>query len=435
MKLSACFCVINTTMHDTVSIKVLAIAIIGGVCFVASLFVMALAEERQNRAGETRSEIAEGWGKRETIVGPMLVADVPVTKGGQSYLEKAYVLPATLHYETILLPETRSRGIFTSVVYTSTIRVSGEFSPEDMQTLTSKGIRTAALALAITDTRGIEKQFDLNWNGTAFSFLPGPGFEIEESSGLHTMVPVSGAIKIPFSFELQLKGSEGISIAPLGTETTLMIASSWPTPKFVGGFLPTSREITEDGFTSEWRLSSLGRSYPATWQGEETDFLRLTESAAGADLLVGIDTYDMVERTIKYAILFIVITFAAYFLFDVLAGVRVHPIQYLLVGSALALFYLLLLSLAEQIGFMLAYLISTAMIAFLVTAYSAFVLKSKRRALPIFSLLLALYAYLYFIIRLEDYALLAGSLFLFALLAAAMYLTRNTDWFALGKKE
>ncbi|MFA5942562.1 MAG: cell envelope integrity protein CreD [Candidatus Paceibacterota bacterium] len=422
-------------MTDTVSMKVVAIAIIGGACFVASLLVMGLVEERQSRAEEAKKEIAQGWGERQIIVGPLLIAEISVTQGVQSYLENAYVLPETLHYETILEPEVRSRGIFKSVVYTSRVKVSGEFSPDDMRTLTSRGIRTATLTVAITDTRGIERQFDLSWNGASFAFEPGPGFDARGSSGLHVTVPVSGTASIPFAFELQLKGSEGISIAPLGTETTLLVASSWPTPRFVGASLPASRDIAKDGFTAEWRLSSLGRLYPSTWQGDKTDFLQLVESATGADLHSEIDAYDMVQRSVKYAILFIIITFAAFFLFDVLARVRVHPIQYLLVGSALALFYLLLLSLAEQIGFILAYLLATALTAFLVTAYSAFVLKSKRRALPIFALLAVLYAYLYFILSLEDYALLAGSVFLFLLLAAVMYLTRNTDWFSLGKKE
>ncbi|MDO8492996.1 MAG: cell envelope integrity protein CreD [bacterium] len=422
-------------MTDTISIKVLAIGIIGVACFVASLLVMGLVEERQHRADEAKSEIAQGWGERQTIVGPMLIAEVSVVRGTSSYLEKAYVLPAILNYETVLEPEVRSRGIFKSVVYVSKVKVSGEFSPDDMRSLTSRGIYNATLAVEITDTRGIERQFDLNWRGTSFAFEPGSGFETLNSSGLHVAVPISGSAKIPFSFELKLKGSEGILIAPLGTETSLSIASLWPNPKFVGKFLPTSREITKDGFISEWHLSSLGRSYPATWQGEKLDLLQFAGSAAGVDLHPGIDTYDMVQRAVKYAILFIVLTFAAYFLFDVLAGVHVHPIQYLLVGSALALFYLLLLSLTEQIGFTPAYLLATTMIAFLITSYSAFVLKSRRRAFPIFALLTTLYAYLYFILHLEDYALIAGSLFLFMILAAVMYMTRNTDWFSLGKKE
>jgi len=145
--------------------------------------------------------------------------------------------------------------------------------------------------------------------------------------------------------------------------------------------------------------------------------------------------YDMIFRSVKYAILFIIVTFAVFFLFDVLTKVRVHPIQYFLIGAALALFYILLLSLAEQIGFLIAYAAATAMITILVTLYSAFVLKSKRRAVPIAAMLVALYGYLYFILQLEDYALLFSSLLLFVLLAAIMYLTRNIDWFALGEKQ
>ncbi len=249
-------------MTDNVSIKVLAVAVVGGVCFVASLLVMGLTAERQDRAKEAQEEIARGWGERQTFVGPLLVAETPVIQGAQTHIEKAYVLPKTLRYETTLVPEIRSRGIFRSVVYTSKVKVSGEFSADDMRTLTLSGIRIATLAV-----------------------------------------------------------------------------------------------------------------------------------------------------------------------------VRVHPIQYLLVGSALALFYLLLLSLAEQIGFMLAYLLSTITTAFLITAYSSFVLKSSRRAFPIFALLAVLYAYLYFILGLEDYSLLAGSIFLFLLIATIMYSTRNTEWFTLGKKE
>ncbi len=420
-------------MTDAISIKTFVIGVIAIACFVASILVMGLVEERQNRSAEAQLEIAQGWGERQTIIGPILIGDEPV-QGTNDYIEKIYVLPDTLHYESTLTPEVRSRGIFKSVVYTSTIKISGEFSPEDMRKLTSRGIRTSILSVAITDTRGIEKQFDLNWNNTSLAFEAGPGFDAKNSSGLHVEVPVSGTTKIPFAFEFQLKGSEGMSIAPLGTETTLSIDSPWPTPKFVGEFLPSTREISEDGFSSTWLLSSLGRSYPTTWQGETVNYDQLIASASGVELHTAIDTYDMVERSVKYAILFIVITFAAYFLFDVLADVRIHPIQYLLVGAALALFYLLLLSLAEQIGFTLAYLIATTMTALLVTSYSTFVLKSKRRAFPIFAILSVLYAYLYFILNLEDYALLAGSIFLFLLLAVVMYLTRNIDWFSLGKK-
>jgi inner membrane protein len=287
--------------------------------------------------------------------------------------------------------------------------------------------------MMITDTRGIEQQFNLMWNGRAYPFNPGAGNSFEGNSGLHASVPVNlAASVIPFSFELDLKGSEGVSIAPLGGETELSVSSSWPTPKFVGSFLPAEREISDAGFSSIWKISSFGRSYPQTWERGEVGMEQLIGSAAGVDLYQQVNAYDMVFRSVKYAVLFIVITFGVFFLFDVLASVRVHPIQYFLVGSALALFYLLLLSLSEQIGFFPAYALATTMVALLVTGYSASVLKSRRRALPIFGMLAALYGYLYFILQLEDYALLFGSLLVFAFLAVVMYMTRNVDWFSLG---
>jgi len=241
--------------------------------------------------------------------------------------------------------------------------------------------------------------------------------------------------KIPFSFELQLKGSEGMSIAPLGKETVIEISSPWSSPKFLGAFLPSQRNVTQEGFEAEWKISSFGRPYPQVWEAGVVNLEQIANSSAGVDLHERIDAYDMTLRSVKYAILFIVVTFAAFFLFDVLAKIRIHPVQYFLVGSALALFYLLLLSLSEQIGFSSAYLAATALIVFLITAYSAFVLSNKRRAISIFVLLSVLYGYLYFILRIEDYALLFGSFLLFVLLAITMFTTRNVNWFLLGRKE
>lgn len=413
--------------QDNISAKIIAITLIGGACFLVSLFVLGLVFERQNRFSEARKEIADKWSKRQVIAGPMIIGH-NLTDGTDTY-----VLPENLRYETILEPEVRSRGIFKSVVYTSKIKVSGDFSSDDLERAVAYG-RVATFSVAITDTRGIEKKFDLQWNGNIYDFEPGPGKAFLDSSGLHASIPVNFSAKnIPFSFEIQLKGSEGISIAPLGKETIFNISSTWPSPSFVGNFLPSDRQVSESGFESEWRISSFGRSYPQIWQGGTIDLQQVLNSSAGVDLYEQIDAYDMTFRSVKYAILFIVITFAAFFLFDVLASVRIHPVQYLLIGSALSLFYLLLLSLSEQIGFLPAYIVATAMIAVLVTTYSAYVLKNNRRALPIFALLITLYGYLYFVLMLEDYALLFGSLLIFALLAVIMYMTRNIDWFTLGK--
>lgn len=207
------------------------------------------------------------------------------------------------------------------------------------------------------------------------------------------------------------------------------MASSWPTPKFIGAFLPAGRDVTDKGFSGTWVLSSFGQTFPHTGVDRETSPSQFSASAAGVELLEQVDLYDQVSRSIKYAVLFILITFAVFFVFEILSGLRIHPVQYLLIGGSLALFYLLLLSLSEQIGFLPSYVLSTAMTALLISAYSARVLQSRKRAFPILAMLLVLYGYLYFVLQLEDYALLFGSLLLFVLLSATMYLTRKVNWF------
>jgi inner membrane protein len=416
--------------QDNISLKLLAIAVIGGVCFVASMLVLALTGERQGRLEDARKEIASQWGERQVIMGPVIVGDIPVPG---ELPTRAYVLPENVTIESTLAPETRSRGIFDVVVYTSTINISGEFAAE---AIAKSGVRpgTTVFSLPITDTRGVESQVQLTWATTKYAFEPGPGGGFTEGSGFHVPVPVTTSGKIPFSLTFQIRGSEGISFTPVGKETTLALSSPWASPKFTGTFLPSERQVGASGFEAAWKVTSFGRSFPQVWREGEVSLSQLTASTFGVDLNPGIDTYDMTFRSVKYAVLFIIITFAVFFLFDILAKVRVHPIQYLLIGSALALFYVLLLSLAEQIGFVLAYVTATAMISLLVTLYSAFVLRSKRRAFPIAIMLVALYGYLYFVIQLEDYALLFGSLLLFVLLGAVMYFTRKIDWYALGRK-
>src|SRR3989338_779665 len=416
--------------NHSVTFKVLAIAVIGGACLVASLAVLGLVGERQDTGRKAAEEIALVWSGRQTLVGPMLIKQTSVA----GLPREDYVLPHSLSYEATLVPEVRSRGIFKTVVYKSAVKIKGEFKRGDLAPIFAN-TQKALLSVGISDTRGIERQFDVSWNGATLPFEPGAGVLMQDMSGLHATVPLQNVTEnIPFSFEVELKGSEGFSVAPLGRETTVTVASTWQTPKFVGAFLPTSYELAEDGFTAEWRISSSGRSYPQTFNTADVGFNQVLLSAAGADLHQVIDIYDMVFRSVKYAILFIVITFAAFFLFDILGGIRVHPIQYLLIGAALALFYLLLLSFSERIGFFASYAPATVMTAGLVTFYSSFVLKSGKRAFLIGAILVALYGYLYLILQLEDFALLAGSLLIFLLLAGTMYATRNIDWFSLEKK-
>jgi inner membrane protein len=415
---------------ETVVRKLIGIGIITVLCYIASLMVLGLVQERQQRHDTVAEEISATWGAAQTITGPILVFTIPPATA-KDVARTRYVLPNTLKIESTLAPEVRSRGIYDTIVYTEKVRMSGTFRTSDAEGALPLRA-TPLLAVGLSDTRSIEKQVTLTWNGDVQPFAPGSGTTLLEGAGIHAQVPyLSTVSEYPFSFEFEIQGARSALFVPVGKETEVVASSTFGTPEFTGAFLPQERTVTKDGFTASWKVSSFGRTYPQTWEGGSvvslTDF---TNSAFGINFYPGVDLYTQLERSVKYAIIFIVVTFTVFFLFETLSAVRVHPIQYLLVGAALALFYLLLVSFAEHVGFVRAYALATTLITVLVSGYSASVLKQRGRALLIAVQLLVLYAYLYFVLKLEDYALLFGSVLLFVLLAGVMFLTRRIDWFA-----
>ena len=414
--------------------KIVFIGIVGMACFIASVLVFGLVNERQTRHDDVQTDIGRTWGVPQTVVGPMLVFTKPPRKDSTTPVEQ-YVLPSTLKIESTVIPEVRSRGMYDTVVYTQTLRVSGVFATADVPDAPTRSVPT--LVLALSDTRSIETQVALDWNGASVLFEPGLGTQVIDSAGIHARVPFTAATeRYPFSFEFTIKGSKEALFVPLGKETEVRVVSPWMTPEFTGAFLPSDRTLDAQGFRATWHVSSYGRNVPQAWDGVHVvGPSALTSTAFGVHFYDGVNLYTQIDRSVKYAILFIVITFTVFFLFDILQHVRVHPVQYLLIGAALALFYLLLLSFAEQIGFLKAYVLATGMITLLVTWYSASVLKEKARALVVGITLTILYTFLYFVLKLEDYALVFGSLLLFALLACVMFLTRRVDWFSVGKSD
>lgn len=420
---------------DKNTTKIIVVGIIAGACFVASMLVLEQVAERRGRHEEAQKEVASSWGNRQEIIGPVLKID-GILKGADNIPGTYYVLPETVRYESRLAPDTLSRGIYTSTVYSAEVGARGSFAAEEIAPVLARfsRVESVRLGVAISDTRGVEKQVSFSSGNTRAAFEPGSGLNVLNGSGLHAAIPVANLrANLPFSFSFALKGSEGVAFAPVGKESIIVVSAPWGTPKFSGAFLPAERSITDADFSAEWRISSFGRSYPQTWQAGEVDFERVLGSTASVELYEYTDFYTKIDRSTKYAILFIAVTFLVLFLFETLGSVRIHPVQYLLVGASLALFYLLLLSFSEHIGFLAAYSVAAGMIALLISLYAARVLGAKGRAAGVFAMLLALYAYLYFVLLLEDYALLFGSLLLFALLATTMYLTRKVNWFELGR--
>lgn len=399
--------------------------------------IEGLVAEREARRRAAVDEIGSTWGGPQTLLGPVLVLPHRVIR--KESVETAYAafLPERLKVEGTLVPERRHRGIFEVVVYTGTLAVSGTLPPSDVRALgldpDNVAFADAFLSVALTDTRGIREEPVLLLDGARVAFRPGAGDAGLGAAGLHAPLPAFDPGRPhTFSFTLRLQGTESISVAPLGASTEASLASPWPSPSFSGSFLPETRRTGPDGFTAAWRVSSFGRAYPQSWKAcPPSD--AIARSVFGARLFLPADAYQQTTRALKYAVLFVGLTFLAFALFEVLGGVRLHPLQYLLAGFALALFYLLLLSLAEHAGFGPAYLAAAAATTLLIAGWGVFVLAAAIRALLLGAGLATLYAYLYVLLRLEDWALVLGAAALFAILAGVMFGTRRVDWWTLGR--
>ncbi len=341
------------------------------------------------------------------------------------------LLPATLVAEGAMSARALRRGLFTVPVYTADLVLRGRF---DAGELAASGIDEAGLAwerarlvIEVSDPGALSAGASALWQGEAVSLLPGANAG-EGRRGIHADVtrpdPGSGS----FELHLALQGSKALWFVPFARETDVRLTGDWPHPGFGGAWLPTERRVDEAGFAATWKVPFLGRDYPQTWSGASDPYDQVMRSRFGVDLVSPIDPYRMSERSTKYAPLFLLLTFGTLWLFDTMTGVRVHAMQYLLVGAGMCLFYLLELSLSELIGFLSAYAAASAGVVGLVGTYAKAVLGSTMRGAAVGGAVAGLYAYLLALLSLEKYALLAGSLGLFVALAAAMYLTRWVDW-------
>jgi inner membrane protein len=343
-----------------------------------------------------------------------------------------YFLPEKLNIKGQISPEKRYRGIYEVVVYDSKLELTGKFSDLNIKQF---GINPnhihyekAVLNIGISDLKGIEKQINIKWNDRLYPFNSGVNTSDVVTSGINAHIPINinSAGTYSFSTQIDLKGSQYLYFLPVGKTTEVRLESNWSTPSFTGMYLPDNREITDQGFKSHWNILHLNRNYPQAWID---DAFKIMDSSFGTDLLIPVDNYKKSDRVAKYAILFITLTFMVFFFIEVLNGIFIHPIQYLLVGIALILFYTLLLSFSEHMKFNLSYLLSSTLTLSLVTAYSIAILKSKKIGLMIFGILVVLYQFIFAIIQLEGYALLIGSVGMFIVLSIVMYFSRKIDWY------
>jgi inner membrane protein len=426
--------------------RILQLIIIGILVLVLKIPVFMISDvirERQTRECKATTEVTSKWGNEQAMVGPVLV--IPYKYHWQEVVEKDKTIDRTQTRYAIFLPEKlkaqgdmktelRYRGIFKVPVYQIMLNVQGEFNRPSFQEWGVQGEDVlwdqAQLTVGVSETRAILQQVNLTWNDKTFAFLPGVGsYESVAGSGIHVDLP--GQLQnqhLTFSFSLTLDGSRGFFVSPLGRDTRVDLKSNWSSPSFQGAWLPSGRTVDINGFEATWSIPYLGRDYPQSWNSEKMMKEKIIASQFGVNLITAVDKYRMDERSVKYAGLFILLTFAAVWLIEALTKSKVHFLQYLLLGFALCVFYLLELSLSEHMGFLKAYAIASIAITAMVTAYGKTMLKTYKKAAIVSSVVVALFTYLYIVLCNEDYALLMGSVGLFVVLGLIMFLTRRVNW-------
>lgn len=349
-----------------------------------------------------------------------------------------HFFPETLDVDGKVVPDIRDEGKFKSILYTTDLKFKGAFNTSDLRT---KNIspdkvqwQNAYLSLGITDLRGVTKATTLDWAGSKFKFAPGTNGLTMLPSGQH--VPLTGIESgglFPFSFSLSLNGSRDLNVFPGGKENKIVLTSSWSEPSFIGGFLPSNKSIDESGFSAQWDVSYFMRNLPQVWTDKDQSIANsLAQYMVGVSLATPIEFYRTAERAVKYGSLFISMTFVTFFLFEMMTKVRIHEIQYLFVGLALCLFFLMLIAISEWVPFMWAYVLATVPTIVQITSYTRAFTKGASRHLwkVTASTLTILYSYLYVLLQLEDASLLLGSIGLFIALSAVLFVTRNINWYS-----
>ncbi len=418
----------------SIELRLAAIALITLILMIPLAIVGELINDRSERRDETLSNTGNEWSGKQTLLGPVMV--VPYSSSeyvsgtlGESpgTVRYAFFLPNTLTITGTVEPEIRYRGIYQTILYSADLTISGSFPEADFSRwlINEEDIRwqEAFIAFGITDMRGIKDEILVNWSDTSLTFVSG----MQEASvlapaGVRTSVVANEPGE--FQFNLGLDGNDELMFIPVGKTTRIDLSSSWPSPSFRGAFLPDERTITEDGFSASWQVLDLNRAFGQSWRGESEDLL-LESSAFGVSLYPPVDQYRKTQRSTRYGFLLIGLTLLAFFLTEIRIGLRAHPFQYILVGLDLCLFFLMLLSLGEHMSFNLAYILSGIATIGLAAFYAGAMYRSRGVGLLTAGILAILYTFIFLLLQLQGYALLAGSIGLYLLLAPTMYLTRN----------
>jgi len=443
-------------MNKKFTIKIAVIGFLMFVLLIPLNMIEGVVSERSNFRDQASRSIAQSWTGKQKIIGPVLV--VPYLqyykkrewdKNLKAYQEtkysltkKIYILPEKLAINGEIVTENRKRGLYNVPVYSTDLNIDGQFDNKEVIKVSRKYGRNikwkkSFLSIIVSDIRGISEQPVLNWNNKKYEFSSGSAFD-QRGNGMHAKLSKITSEKeknYPFSFKVNIKGMESIQFSAVGKSTTVDIKANWPHPSFIGRYLPSSRNITNENFNANWKLSSFSSDMPRLIKNcQANNCSGFLSNTFGVELINSVDIYHKTERSVKYAILFISLAFITFFLFEIMKNLRLHPMQYMLVGLSLSFFYLLLISLSEHMTFGMAYSIATSASVITLGVYISAVLKSMIHGLGFTGMITLLYTMLYAILVSEDNALLMGSLLFFSILSLVMFITRKLDWYEVTDK-
>lgn len=430
--------------------KIIMVGILTLLLLIPLEFVKDLITERAQRQEEVISEINDKWGESVFLYGPIL--KIPYTfyeetlsineitketvKQKKAFTNYAYFFPEELKAKSNVTTKVLNRNNYESVVFSSKMKFEGNYIHPDFSSknITSEDIQwdKATILIQTTNLKSIKDEVKIHFGNTNFTFEPVYNSNSKNATealetGYIDLEKILTDGKTAFNFDVSYNGSQQIRIVPIGKTTQVNMESNWASPSFTGNFLPDdkTKQISDSGFVANWKIMHINRAFAQQTFGNLPD---LNQYAFGVDFVIPVNQYQQNERASKYGFLVIGLTFLIFFLIQSISKIKIHIFQYSMIGLALIMFYTLLISITEHSSFMKAYIIAGISVITLITLYSISILKNRKFPMFIAASLGSLYTFLYVIIQLENYALLVGSIGLFAILAAVMYFSRKIDW-------
>ena len=427
----------ETLKKESVALRILIVGCLIILLLIPLFMIQALIAERQINRNVSIKEISKSWAGPQTIAGPILTTITlgeKINKEGNKVETKKrnFYLPENLSVEAKVIPEKRYRGIYSAIVYKTDLKIKGKFSNQNIkEILSDPSAKESYLSFNINDPRGIQQDVIVKWNNIQQTITPGLKDKNIFTNGFHSDILIDKEQPDSvFEINLTLSGVDELNFVPVGKNTELKVSSTWNDPSFTGNFLPANREISEKGFTATWNVNHFNRQFPQEWSQSTYDIFK---DKFGVKFYIPADEYQQTMRSSKYGLLLIIFTFVSFFLVEVFSGKAIHPIQYLLIGLALIIFYSMLLAISEYLIFQYSYLISGVLVISLISLYTRSVYKNRTIVMSISAMLILFYGFVYVLLQMEDYSLLLGNFALFLILAAIMFFTRKVNWFDVLK--